>query len=89
MIKMIKSKLSVKVFFITLMMIICCTVTYSCIARFFPYIYTYKLSDIEVMADTFSAELSHASFDEAKNLITALGDAFSQDYDDEFVIHIF
>lgn len=90
MIKMIKSKLSVKVFFITLLlMIICCTVTYSFIARFSPYIYTYKLSDIEVMADILSVELSHASFNEAKDFITAFGDAFSQDYDDEFVIRIF
>ncbi|MCM1062519.1 MAG: HAMP domain-containing histidine kinase [Eubacterium sp.] len=90
MIKKIKSRLSVKVFFITLLlMVLCCTITYSCIVRFSPYIYTYKLSDAEDFTNAFSVELSHTPFDEAKYIITAFEELFANEYDDEFIIHIF
>lgn len=90
MIKKIRSKLSVKVFLITLLlMVTCCTVTYSCIVRFSPYIYTHKLSDVEEIAGIISTELSHASIDEAKYFIPEFNDMFAREYSDEFVIHIF
>lgn len=90
MIKKIKSKLSVKVFLITLLLaMLCCALTYLCIARFSPYIYTHKLSDREDLAGIFSAELSHAASNEAADFIYAFEELFSSEYDDEFVIHIF
>ena len=67
----------------------CCTMTYYCIARFSPYIYTHKLSDVEEIAGIISTELSYASFDESNNFITAFNDLFENEYDDEFIIHIF
>lgn len=90
MIKKIRSKLSIKVFLITLLlMVTCCTVTYSCIVRFSPYIYTHKLSDVEEIAGIISTELSHAPIDEAKYFILGFNDMFAREYSDEFVIHIF
>ncbi|MBP3477185.1 MAG: HAMP domain-containing protein [Lachnospiraceae bacterium] len=90
MIKKIKSKLSVKVFFITaLLMTACCTITYLCIARFAPYIYTHELSEVEEIADIISVELSYTPFEEAQYLIPPFNDVLSREYDDEFVLHIF
>ena len=90
MIKKIRSKLSVKVFLITLLlMVTCCTITYSCIVRFSPYVYTHKLSDVEEIAGMISTELSHAPIDEAKYFILGFNDMFAREYSDEFVIHIF
>ena len=90
MIKKIRSKLSVKVFLITLLlMVTCCTVTYSCIVRFSPYIYTHKLSDVEEIAGLISTELSYAPIDEAKYFIPGFNDMFAREYSDEFAIHIF
>lgn len=90
MIKKIRSKLSVKVFVLTLLLMIsCCTVTYSCIASFSPYIYSHKLSDVEEIADLLSLELSNVQFEEANYFISAYSDKLSKEYDDEFIFHIF
>lgn len=90
MIKKMRSKLSVKVFFITLLLMVsCCAVTYSCIARFAPYIYSHELSEVEELADMVSVELSCATFEEAKYYISIYCDILSSDYDDEFVFHLF
>ena len=60
MIKKIKSKLSVKVFLITsILMVACCSVTYLCISHFAPYIYSHDLAEVEELADMLSEELSH------------------------------
>lgn len=90
MIRKMKSKLSVKVFFITaLLMVSCCIVTYLCIARFAPYIYTYKLYEAEEVAYMLSDELSHAQFDEAQYYIQTYNEMLSIEYNDEFVLHLF
>ena len=89
-IKRIRSKLSVKVFLITLLlMMICCVVTYSFIARFAPYIYSHELSDTEEIANLMSVELSYTQFDEAGYFISVYSDKLSREFDDEFVLHIF
>lgn len=89
MIKKIRSKLSVKVFLITLLLMVsCCSVTCACIARFAPYIYSHELSDAEEIAYLLSVELSYVPFDEAKYFVSAYSDKLSRDYDDEFVFHI-
>lgn len=90
MIKMIRSKLSVKVFFITLLLVaVCCSVTYLCIASFAPYIYSHELSDTEEIANLMSVELSYSQFSEAKYFITTYCDKISKEYDDEFIVHMF
>lgn len=91
MIKKIKSKLSIKVFFITaLLMATCCTITYLCIARFAPYIYSHELSEAEEIADMLSNELSNTQFlEEAQYLIPIYSDILLREYDDEFVFHMF
>lgn len=90
MIKMIRSKLSVKVFFITLLLVaVCCSVTYLCIASFAPYIYSHELSDTEEIANLMSVELSYSQFSEAKYFIATYCDKISKEYDDEFIVHMF
>lgn len=90
MIKKIRSKLSVKVFFITaFLMAACCMITYFCIARFAPYIYKHELSETEEIANILSIELSYVPFEEAQYFIPAFNDIISSDYDDEFIFHMF
>lgn len=68
----------------------CCTITYLCIARFAPYIYSHGLSEAEEIAEMLSNELSHTQFlEEAQYLIPVYSDILSKEYDDEFVFHIF
>jgi len=89
-IKKIRGRLSVKVFLITLLLMMsCCGVTYLCIARFAPYIYSHELSEGEEIADMLSDELSHVYFDEAKYFILPYCDFLSENCDNEFVFHIF
>lgn len=90
MIKKIKGNLTLKVFLITLLLMVsCCSITYLCIACFAPYIYLHTLSDTEEIANLMSIELSCAQFDEAKYFISAYSGKLSREYDDEFVIHMF
>ena len=90
MIKKIKSKLSVKVFLITsMLMVACCSVTYFCIAHFAPYIYSHDLADVEELADMLSKELSHIPKEEVQFFIQGYNDILAKQYDDEFVFHLF
>ncbi len=90
MIKKMKSKLSVKVFFITaLLMAVCCIITYWYIVRFAPYIYSHELSETEEFAYMFSVELSYVQFEEAQYYIPSFQDVLLNEFDDEFVFHIF
>ncbi len=90
MIEKIRSKLSVKVFFITLLLVaFCCSVIYLCIARFAPYIYSHELSEVDEIANIMSDDLSHAYLEEAKYYIPIYCEILSRDYDDEYVFHIF
>ena len=58
MIKKIKSKLAVKVFIISaLLMAFCCGITYFFILHFAPYIYSYTPSDVEWFADELAQQL--------------------------------
>ncbi len=64
-------------------------ITYLCIVRFAPYIYSHEMSEAEELADVLSMELSHFSFEEMQYIIPSYDDLLSSEYDDEFVIHIF
>lgn len=90
MIKKIRSKLSVKVFFLTvLLMTTCCAITYWCIARFAPYIYANELSDAEEVAEMLAIELSYSQPEDAQYIIPAFQEIISSEYNDEFVFHMF
>lgn len=90
MIKKIRSKLSVKVFMITFLLLVSgCAVTYLCLTRFAPYIYTHELSEAEEIAQIMSVELSHVYTEEADYFIAAYRDILSEACDDEFVFHLF
>ena len=90
MIKMVRSKLSIKVFLFTAMlMAVCCTITYLCIAHFAPYVYSYDLAEVEELADILSEDLSHVPKEEVQYLIQAYNDILADEYDDEFAFHLF
>ena len=90
MIKKIKSKLSIKVFLITLiLMVVCCSVTYLCISHFAPYIYSHDLAEVEELADMLSEELSHIPKEEVQYFIQGYNDILTKQYDDEFAFHLF
>ena len=90
MIKKIKSKLSVKVFLITsILMVACCSVTYLCIAHFAPYIYSHDLAEVKELADMLSEELSHIPKEEVQYFIQGYNDILTKQYDDEFAFHLF
>ncbi len=90
MIRKIKSKLSVKVFLITsMLMVACCSVTYLCIAHFAPYIYSHDLAEVEELADMLSEELSHIPKEEVQYFIQGYNDILTKQYDDEFAFHLF
>ena len=90
MIRKIKSKLSVKVFLITsILMVACCSVTYLCIAHFAPYIYSHDLAEVEELADMLSEELSHIPKEEVQYFIQGYNDILTRQYDNEFAFHLF
>ena len=90
MIKKIKSKLSVKVFLITsILMVACCSVTYLCISHFAPYIYSHDLAEVEELADMLSEELSHIPKEEVQYFIQGYNDILTRQYDNEFAFHLF
>ena len=89
MIKKIKSKLAVKVFIISaLLMAFCCGITYFFILHFAPYIYSYTPSDVEWFADELAQELSMTDKGEtAINLHNA--EVSVQNTDDGVAIKVF
>ncbi len=92
MIKKIRSSLSVKVFVLTaVLMAACCTVTYLCIARFSPYIYSHRLEDAEELAQLACLELPNHDFSESelKFDIQLYNETLKEQFEDEFVFHIF
>ena len=90
MIKKIKSRLSIKVFLLTaLLLITCCSITYLCIARFTPYIYSHDLTDTEEYLRLLQFDLPNVPQDEALYYIQSWAESLSEDMDNEFVCHIF
>lgn len=91
MIKKIRSSLSVKVFVLTaVLMAACSTVTYLCIARFSPYIYSHRLEDAEELARLAYQELPNSDFSEIElKYDTGLfNEALKTQFEDEFVFYI-
>jgi len=90
-IKKIRSSLSVKVFVLTaVLMAACCTVTYFCIVRFSPYIYSNRLEDAEELARLAYLELPNSDFSESElKYDTGLfNETLKTQFEDEFVFYI-
>lgn len=91
MIRKIRSSLSAKVFvFTAVMTAACCSVTYLCIARFSPYIYTHRLEDAEELVQLACLELPNYDFSESELEydIGLYNAALKTQFDDEFVFYI-
>ena len=90
MIKKIKSKLAVKVFIISaLLMAFCCGITYFFILHFAPYIYSYTPSDVEWLADELAQELSMTDKGETAIYFSIANDTLTGDYNNEYLFHLF
>ena len=90
MIKKIKSKLAVKVFIISaLLMAFCCGITYFFILHFAPYIYSYTPSDVEWFADELAQELSMTDKGETAIYFSIANDTLTGDYNNEYLFHLF
>ncbi len=91
MIKKIRSSLSVKVFALTAVLTAaCCAVTYLCLARFSPYIYSHRLEDAEELAKLAHLELPNYNFSESelKFDIQLYNETLKEQFDGEFVFYI-
>lgn len=89
-IKKIKSKLAVKVFIISaLLMAFCCGITYFFILHFAPYIYSYTPSDVEWFADELAQELSMTDKGETAIYFSIANDTLTGDYNNEYLFHLF
>lgn len=90
MIKKIKSKLAVKVFIISaLLMAFCCGITYFFILHFAPYIYSYTPSDVEWFADELAQELSMTDKGETAVYFSLANETLAGSYSDEYIFHLF
>lgn len=90
MIKKIKSKLAVKVFIISVLLIaFCCGITYFFILRFAPYIYSYAPSDVEWLADELAQELSIVDKGETAVYFSIANDTLTGSYNNEYLFHLF
>lgn len=90
MIKKIKSKLAVKVFIISVLLItFCCGITYFFILRFAPYIYSYAPSDVEWLADELAQELSVVDKGETAVYFSIVNDTLTESYNNEYLFHLF
>lgn len=90
MIKKLKSNLAVKVFLITASLTaICCSITYFCISRYAPYIYTYKISDVENLPAELSLELAQSSYQYSADSFVNVIQVLYDNYNDEYLLHFF
>lgn len=90
MIRKVRSKLSVKVFLLTLLLVAaCCGATYHCIVRFAPYIYSHELSDAWEIGDMLCADLSYTYPEDAQYVLQEYNGILKEEFDGEFIFRIF
>ncbi len=90
MIRKIRSSLSAKVFMITaVLMAACCSVTYFCVYRFSPYIYSHDLYEVDELIPYFAEDISYFTREEAQYVLSDVCYGFAEELDYEFVFHIF
>ncbi len=90
MIRKIKSRLSVKVFLLTLLLIaLCCFITYSFILQAAPQNYQYDIEDAELELSFLPEELSRVEKDNAYIWLESESDWIEEQYENEFELHFF
>lgn len=90
MIKAFRSRLALKVFLLTaLLMGACCSITYACVARFAPYIYSHNISEIEELVYEISLVLSEIDVMEYPYFFQDYLDILADQTDDEYTVHVF
>lgn len=90
MIRKIKSRLSVKVFLLTLLLIaLCCFITYGFILQAAPQNYQYDIEDAELELSFLPEELSRVEKDNAYIWLESESDWIEEQYENEFELHFF
>jgi len=89
-IRKIKSRLSVKVFLLTLLLIaVCCFITYSFILQAAPKNYQYDIEDAGLEISFLPDELSRVEKDYAYTWLETESDLIEELYENEFELHFF
>lgn len=90
MIRKIKSRLSVKVFLLTLLLIaVCCFTTYSFILQAAPKNYQYDIEDVDLELSFLPDEFSRTEKEYAYMFLEAESDRIREQYENEFELHFF
>ncbi|GFI19002.1 signal transduction histidine-protein kinase BaeS [Lachnospiraceae bacterium] len=90
MIKKIKSRLSAKVFLLTLLLIaVCCFTTYSFILQAAPKNYQYDIEDVDLELSFLPDEFSRTEKEYAYMFLEAESDWIEEQYENEFALHFF
>ncbi|MDE5909657.1 MAG: HAMP domain-containing histidine kinase [Lachnospiraceae bacterium] len=90
MIKTIRSKLSVKVFLLTLLLIaVCCFTTYSFILQAAPKNYQYDIEDADLELSFWPDEISRTEKEYAYIFLESMSDWIEEQYENEFELHFF
>lgn len=90
MIKKIRSRLSVKVFLLTLLLIaVCCFTTYSFILQAAPKNYQYDIEDADLELSFLPDELSRTETEYAYIFLESMSDWIEEQYENEFELHFF
>ena len=90
MIKKIKSRLSAKVFLLTLLLIaVCCFTTYSFILQAAPKNYQYDIEDVDLELSFLPDEFSRTEKEYAYMFLEAESDWIEEQYENEFELHFF
>lgn len=90
MIRKIKSRLSVKVFSLTLLLIaVCCFTTYSFILQTAPKNYQYDIEDVDLELSFLPDEFSRTEKEYAYTWLEPESDWIEEQYENEFELHFF
>ena len=90
MIKMIKSRLSAKVFLLTLLLIaVCCFTTYSFILQAAPKNYQYDIEDAGLELSFLPDDLSRVEKENAYLWLESTSELMNELFDNEFELHFF
>ena len=90
MIKKIKSRLSVKVFLLTLLLIaMCCFTTYHFILQAAPKNYQYDIEDADLEISFLPNDLSRVEKENAYIWLESMSELMGEVYDNEFELHFF
>ena len=90
MIKKIRSRLSAKVFLLTLLLIaVCCFTTYSFILQAAPKNYQYDIEDADLELSFLPDEFSRTEKEYAYMFLEAESDWIEEQYENEFELHFF